>query len=499
MSRRQRQYEPPREPPNIAGRVPPHDLDCEAAVLSAMMLDGEARDRALEILHPEHYFSEANRTVHEAIRELSMAGKPTDFVTVQGWIRDRELLQSIGGSAYLGQLVNATPATANVGAHAEVVRAKWRLRRSIAIGQKYAALGYGDCGELQQHLDAFEQELHEVAHETHRTQTKPLRDVLTAGFKRVAEAASRGHALTGIPTGFRDYDQKTGGLHPGDVLVIAGRPGMAKTALALNIAVNVATPVETQRPRDGGGHERLTEPGWASAFFTLEMPDEQIGFRVACSEARVDLGKLRQGYLTQDDWARLTSASASASALPVFVDDTSAITLLELRAKVRRLQAELSRTQSFGGQPIKGLGLVVVDYMQLMDGPGAESREQAVSAVSRGLKQLAKDMRVAVIAVSQLNRGVETRSAKDKRPILADLRESGAVEQDADTVVFIYRDEYYFPDTTEHRGIAELIIAKQRNGPTGTVRVRFVASCTRFENLAPGEYEYAGYEEDAAQ
>lgn len=499
MSRRRRRDSIPPEPPNVAGRVPPHDLDAEAAVLSAAMLDAEARDRALEILKPEHFFSEANRLIFDACLALSLAGQPVDVVTVGSWLRSREQLPRIGGGAYLGQLVDATPAVANVGAHAEVVREKWRIRRSIAVGQKFSAMGYGDCGPAQEHLDAFEQELHDIAQGAHRNALQPIKTVLAAGFKRVSDAAARGHALTGIPTGYDDFDKRTGGLHPGDLVIVAARPGMGKTAWCTNVAVNVSMPQEIDQPRDGGGLARQEIPGWASAFFTCEMPAEQIGFRIACSEARVDLGKFRQGYLSQDDWARLTSAASVISGLPIYVDDTAAIGLLELRAKVRRLQSEIARTNTCNGAPVQGLGLVVVDYLQLMTPPpGIDNREQQVSALSRGLKQLAKDMHVPVVALSQLNRGVETRSAKDKRPVMADLRESGAIEADADTIVFIYRDEYYNRDTTDAKGIAELIIAKQRNGPTGTVRVRFVDSITRFENLAPHEYEGA-YEEDAAQ
>jgi replicative DNA helicase len=259
------------------------------------------------------------------------------------------------------------------------------------------------------------------------------------------------------------------------------------------VAANVASPEQLSVPGpgdDGYGDTETERPGYGVAVFSLEMPKEQVAARLVCCEARVDLGKLRQGYLSQDDWANLTSAASVLANLPIWIDDTPALGILELRAKIRRLKADYNRVHGSDGP---GLGAVIIDYLQLMSGrKGVTSREQEISEISRGLKQIAKEMSVPVIALSQLNRGVETRGGKDKRPMLSDLRESGAIEQDADVIVFIYRDEYYNKEETNERGIAELIIAKQRNGPTGTVRVRFVSSCTKFENLAPGEYEEFG-------
>jgi replicative DNA helicase len=493
---RGREREQQREPPVVAGRVPPHDLDAEAAVLSAVMLDRDALDRVLETLEPEHFYSEANRLILEACKSLSLEGQPIDVVTVGSWLRSREQLPRIGGAAYLGQLVDATPAVANVVSHAKTVKEKWRIRRVIAVCQKYAAQGYGDVGITQEFIDQAEQEIYDIARTPETSTVSPLKEVLTVAFRQISAAAERGNRITGIPTHFVDIDKRTGGLHPGDLVIVAARPGMGKTSFCLNVAANVAMPqpVELPGPNDAGYGGRVVEKaGWGVAFFSLEMPKEQIAMRLVCAEARVDVGKLRQGYLSQDDWARLTSAASVLSNLPLWVDDSPALNILELRAKVRRLQAELARQKLPDGDGIQGLGLVVVDYLQLMQGNKyVASREQEISEISRGLKGLAKELRVPVIALSQLNRGVETRATKDKRPMLADLRESGAIEQDADTIVFIYRDEYYNRETTDQKGLAELIIAKQRNGPTGTVRVRFVSSCTRFENLAPGEYE--GYD-----
>lgn len=497
QSQRWRNEPPEREPPVVAGRVPPHDLDAEAAVLAAMLLDRDALDRVVEMLQPEHFYSDANGRIFEACIALAGEGTPIDVVSVASWLRDRERIQQVGGASYLGQLVDATPAVAHVAAHARVVREKWRLRRLIATCQRYAAEGYGDVGHAQQFIDSAEQSLYDLARTPETTTVQPLKDVLTTAFQQISAAAERGDRITGVPTGFVDLDKKTAGLHPGDLMIIAARPGMGKTAFALNVAINVASPQPILRsdgtpPPPGEDGER---PGYGVAVFSLEMPKEQVATRLVCAEARVDLGRLRQGHLTSDDWAKLTNAASVLSTLPVWIDDSAALSLLELRAKVRRLQADLARTPT-EDEERKKLGAVIVDYLQLMQGRrGVSSREQEISEISRGLKQLSKELSVPVIALSQLNRGVETRAGKDKRPLLADLRESGAIEQDADTIVFIYRDEYYNPETTQDRGVAELIVSKQRNGPTGKVFTRFVASCTRFDSLAREEYEQ--YEEYA--
>ncbi|MBW2523882.1 MAG: replicative DNA helicase [Deltaproteobacteria bacterium] len=487
---------PDREPPVVAGRVPPHDLDAEAAVLSAVLLDRDALDRVIEMLRSEHFYSEANGHIFEACTTLASEGTPIDIVSVASWLRDRERIQQVGGAAYLGQLVDATPAVAHVVAHARVVREKWRLRRLIALCQRYAAEGYGDVGNAQEFIDTAEQGLYDLARTPETSTVHPLKDVLTTAFQQLTKAAERGDRITGVSTGFFDLDKKTAGLHRGDLMIIAARPGMGKTAFALNLAVNVAAP-RAVAAADGSPPpaDAAEQPGHGVAVFSLEMPKEQVATRLVCTEARVDLGRLRQGHLGPDDWAGLTGAASVLSTLPIWIDDTPALGLLDLRAKVRRLQAELGRGVDQDDDDRHGLGVVIVDYLQLMQGRrGVSSREQEISEISRGLKQLAKELDVPVIALSQLNRGVETRGTKDKRPLLADLRESGAIEQDADTIIFIYRDEYYNPETTQDRGVAELIVAKQRNGPTGKVLTRFVSSCTRFDNLAQDEYDdYAEY------
>lgn len=815
-----------REPPILHGRVPPNDLGLEAAVLSASLLDEEARGVALEILQPPHFYSDNHRLIFTAIGELEATGAPVDVALVASWLRDRQLIERAGGTRYLGEIVDATPAVENVAEHAERVRTKWRMRQLIGLCQKRAALGYGDVGNEQEFIDETESLISEVAHVPKPTDPEPVKAILTEKFKRLKEAADRGERVSGVPTRFIDLDKKTAGLHPGDLMVVAARPGMGKaqplsarvltptgwrtmgnlrvgdrvigasgqpvrvlgvydqgerevfrvtmrdggstracaehlwetrtraqrrgdgsrsvrstaeiratlhrgdgiginhsvrrlapvrfdtmsealpldpyvlgvwlgdgggksspmihnpetdvlervrerlptgdrlvhagrcswrvkgahmlavlrelglsgrlswekfipemylrasvedriellrglcdtdgyvtqprlieytttsmqlmagivelvgglggtctwklmathytkdgervpcrmaararvrlptgdivpvtsakhlarwkrgpgrlteryiesvepdgvepcrcirvdaadrlyvtddfivthnTSFVLNVAVNVASPWSAERDQLGNAVGEVV-PGHGVAVFSLEMPKDQVATRIVCSEGRVDLQKMRHGYLNQEDWEKLAAAGGEVAKLPIFIDDTPALGLLELKSKCRRLRAHMGRLS----EPVE-LGLVIIDYLQLMSGRrGAASREQEISEISRGCKQLAKELAVPVIALSQLNRGVETRGGKDKRPMLSDLRESGAIEQDSDTIIFIYRDEYYNKETTNERGIAELIIAKQRNGPTGIVRTRFISSYTRFEDLAPGEFE----------
>jgi replicative DNA helicase len=363
------------------------------------------------------------------------------------------------------------------------------LRRLIATCQKFAAEGYGDCGEIQEFIDHAEQSIFELARTAQSTAVRPVREAVHRAFEILSEAAKRGEAITGMPSGFVELDRRMSGLHPGDLYIVAARPGMGKTSFVLNMAVNIAQP--RRIVQDGNEFER---PGYGVAFFSLEMPREQLASRLLASEGRVDVSKIRSGQIKGEDWHKLTEAAAMLGRTPLWLDDTPAISLLDLRAKLRRLQAEVSRDLGDGPRAEK-LGIVMIDYLQLMSGRrDAGSREQEISEISRGLKQLAKEMKVAVVALSQLNRAVETRTTKDKRPQLSDLRESGAIEQDADAIMFIYRDEYYFEDSPD-QGIAEIIVAKQRNGPTGKVRVRFESAYTRFDNLAPEAYEYDNFDD----
>jgi replicative DNA helicase len=474
--------------PIVHGRVPPHDLDAEAAVLSAILLSRDALDRVLEILKPEHFYSDANGRIYEAAQALALLATPIDIVAVASFLRDRERLGQIGGPAYLALLADCTPAVAHVGSHARTVYEKWRIRALIATCQRVAAVGYGDYGDPQQFIDGAEQDIYALARTDSRVTTAPMRDVLRTAFQQMTEAAERGERITGISTGYEKLDGKTAGLHAGDLMILAARPGVGKTSFATGMAVNVASPRTVPWKDDEGRPIEIQAMGYGAAIFSLEMPREQLAVRMVCSEARVDVGRVRQGMLQPDDWRRLTEAASYLSTLPLWIDDSSALSILELRAKVRRIQAEYNR-EATATEPERKLGLVVVDYLQLMRGrEGAQSREQEISEISRGLKQLAKELGVPVVALSQLNRAVETRSTKDKRPQLSDLRESGAIEADADTIIFIYRDEYYNPETTNAKGVAELIVAKQRNGPTGKVFTRFTSSCTRFDNLAVGDY-----------
>ena len=413
------------EPAIIAGRVPPHDLDAEAAVLSAILLSREALDRVLEVLKPEHFYSDANGRIFDAMTQLAIAGTPIDIVSVASYLRDRERLAQIGGASYLAQLADATPAVAHVGAHANVVYEKWRLRALIATCQRVAAEGYGDVGDPQAFVDSAEQAVYELARTAAKTSALPINVVLRAAFQQITAAAERGDRITGVSTGFERIDAMTSGLHPGELIIVAARPGMGKTSFVMNLAANVAAPrtVVSPGPGEGGHGVERQEPGFGCIVFSLEMPREQLAVRMVCSEGRVDVGKVRQGHLQPDDWRKLTDAASWLSSVPIWLDDTPAISLLEVRAKVRRIQAEYDREATPTSAERK-IGLIVIDYLQLMKGrDGVNSREQEISEISRGLKQLSKELSVPVIALSQLNRSVETRTTKDKRPQLSDLRE----------------------------------------------------------------------------
>jgi replicative DNA helicase len=481
--------------PVSGGRVPPSDLDAEGAVLSAVLLEPDAFDRVQEILRPEHFYADANRRIYEAILDLQTNGKPVDVVSVAGWLRDKGRLAQVGGTPYLAQLSDATPAVAHIEAHARTIREKWRVRQVISTCQHFAAEGYGDTGDVQAFVDRAEQAIFDIARIPESSSVVPVKDAIHTAFKILGDAQRRGGGITGIETGFTQLDRQCAGLHAGDLYIVAARPGMGKTAFVLNIAVNVAKPRQVDVGAEPSPYLEapVEEPGYGVLFCSLEMPREQLAARLLASEAHVDMGRIRSGRMQRDDWNKLTDAASRLSRVPLWLDDTPALTLLDLRAKIRRLKAELKRSE--GAAAAKDLGLVVVDYLQLMQGRrDAGSREQEISELSRGLKQLAKEMQVPVLALSQLNRAVETRTTKDKRPQLSDLRESGAIEQDADTIIFIYRDEYYFRDSPD-KGVAEIIVAKQRNGPTGKVLTKFSSEYTRFDNLAPDEYDFNEFDD----
>jgi replicative DNA helicase len=469
---------------DLGGRVPPHNEEAEAAVLSAVLSNGNALDAVLEFLAPEHFYSDANRRIFEAAQEIHKRSQPVDVQTVAAWLKDRERLQAIGGISYLAKIIDATPAVAHVTAHAKIVKEKSRIRRLIETCQLVAAQGYGDYGEAQEFIDSAEQSIYDLARTPESSTVHLMYDVVRGSFEQLQAALERGKTITGVSTGFHDLDEKTSGMHPGELIIVAARPGMGKTSYVLNIATNVASAIPEQAPDE----EVAKEPRWGVMVFSLEMPKEQLANRMMCSEGRVNLSDLRKGQVGGEKWDRLVESANHLSQLPIWIDDSPALSVLELRAKVRRQQHEWDK--EVDGKPVRKIGLIIVDYLQLMRGrENVQSREQEISEISRGLKGLAKELRVPVIALSQLNRAVETRSTKDKRPQLSDLRESGAIEQDADVIQFIYRPEYYVTDKNsadaqKMKGYAEIIVAKQRNGPTGRVCVTFIDDYTRFENRA---------------
>ena len=445
-------------------RVPPNDLSAERAVLGGILLENDALNTVLEIpLAADDFYSDANARIYECMSQLFAAGQPVDTITLRERLSIANKLHAIGGDEYLFSLTNTIPTVANIEAHAKIVREKAVIRRLIAACHEVAASGYGDYGSMEEFLDQAERSIFNIAKHRLRTPYEHITDVVVRSFEAITKAAENKQHITGLPTGFERLDRMTAGMHPGDLIIIAGRPGMGKTAFALNVALNAC---------------RMRKA--SAVVLSLETPKEQLANRLLCSEAKVDAGKLRTGHLSRDDWPKLTAAAGTLSDLPFWLDDTPGLTLMELRAKTRRLKAE------------HDLGLIVIDYLQLMRaGIKTDSREQEISEISRSLKGMAKELGLPVIALSQLNRGVESRGNKDKRPQLSDLRESGAIEQDADTIWFIYRDEVYNQESTE-RGVAEIIVGKQRAGATGTVKCLFQREFTRFENLAD---EHQGSEE----
>jgi replicative DNA helicase len=446
-----------------SGRVPPHSLDAERAVLGGVLLENNALNAATQILEPDDFYSRANGIVFEGMCELFRRGAPVDSVTLRAWLVDRNALQKAGGDDHLLSLTNTIPTVANIEEHAKIVREKAVVRRLISSCHEIAAAGYGDYGDPDEFLDQAEKRIFDVGKERGGAPYEHIKEVVLRTFEQVQAAAARKEQITGLPTGLAKLDEMTAGMKGSELIIVAGRPGMGKTAFALNLALYACQSRKVP-----------------VAIFSLEMRKEELARRLLCSEAKVDGGRLRTGMLSREDWSRLAGSAGPLTELPVFIDDTAALTLMQLRGKARRLRAE------------HGLGLIVVDYLQLMrSGTKVDSREQEISEISRSLKALSKELDVPVVALSQLNRAVETRPGKDKRPQLADLRESGAIEQDADVIMFVYRPEVYAKDDERQplRGLAEIIVGKQRSGPTGIVRCRFFHEFTRFENLAEGEFE----------
>jgi replicative DNA helicase len=452
-------------------KVPPQNLEAESSVLGGILLENEAVNQVLELLRPEDFYRESHRKVFRAIVELSDRSEPVDLITLSDFLKNRGDLEAVGGTAYLASLADFVPTAANISHYARIVREKSILRSLISTATEIATRGYEEQGNVEEFLDSAEKVIFDISEKKIKASFVAVGDMIKDTLKTVEKLYERKEMVTGVPTGYNDLDKLTAGLQPAELIIVAGRPGMGKTAFALNIAANAAF------------------TGAGVAVFSLEMAKEQLVLRMLCSEARVDSSKVRSGYLGERDFPQLAKAAGRLHEAPIYIDDTPAISVLELRAKARRLVRDRS----------KKIGLIIVDYLQLMRGMGtASNREQEISEISRSLKALAKELSVPVMALSQLNRRVEDRS--DRRPMMSDLRESGAIEQDSDVIIFIYRDEVYNKSDESKKGLAEIIVAKQRNGPIDTVTLTFLNVYTRFENYTERddlEYSYDEAEEGA--
>ena len=433
-------------------RVPPQNLEAERSVLGGILLDNQAAQKVAELLLPADFYRDAHRKIFQVMVDLGERGEPVDLITLTEEVNRRGWLKEVGGAVYLASLADEVPTAANILFYAKIIKGKSVVRQVIEASTDIARQGYEEPEDPVAYLDRAEQSILEISRRQQRKGFIPLRNVLQDTFHAIEELYNNQGIVTGVRTGFRDFDRLTAGLQRSDLIILAGRPSMGKTALALNIARNAAV-----------------DEGVPTAVFSLEMAKEQLAIRLLCAEAQIDASKLRAGFFSKSDWKPLTRAADALSRAPLYIDDSPGITVREMRGKARQLKLE------------QDVGLVVVDYLQLMQGSGrVESRVQEISEISRSLKQLAKELEIPIVALSQLNRGVEARP--DKRPMLADLRESGAIEQDADLIAFIYREEFYFRDRPECQGKAELIVGKQRNGPVGTIRLVFRSQFTQFCN-----------------
>ena len=438
------------------GKVPPHDIEAEQAIIGSMLTDRDAVISAIEVLKPDDFYREDNRTIYEAILNLYTRSEPIDIITVRSELESMGRLDNVGGLEYLAELPEKVPTTANAMKYIKIVEEKSSLRKLIRTANEIIELGYNPTEDVDDIMEGAEKKIFNIMQDKDQKSYSPLKDVLVESFTKLEELYNRKQHITGVPSGFTDLDFRTAGFHGSELILIAARPAMGKTAFALNIATNAAL--------------RANVP---VAVFSLEMSKEQLVNRILCSESMVDSNKVRTGKLEEDDWTKLASTIGPLSEAEMYIDDTPGINIMEIRAKCRKLKIE------------KNIGLVVIDYLQLIQGTGKRngSREQEISEISRSLKILAKELDVPVIALSQLSRAAEQRP--DHRPMLSDLRESGAIEQDADIVMFLYRDDYYNPDT-EKKGVAEVIIAKHRGGSTGTVELLWLGSYTKFVNIAKG-------------
>jgi replicative DNA helicase len=436
------------------GRVPPQDLSAEQSVLGGVLIDPDALNKVVDIIDVEDFYREDHRVIFRVVLDLYERNEPIDLVTVSSSARDKGLIEKIGGVANLSRLVDAMPTSANIAQYAKMVKEKALLRNLMHIATEIVEKGYEVDTNVDNFIDEAEKMIFQISEKKYKPSFYAIKDLVMENVKVIERLCEKKQAITGVATGFTDLDKITSGLQPSDLVIVAGRPSMGKTALCLNIAQHVA----------------LSDGGTPVGVFSLEMSKEQLVMRLLSSEAEVEFSKLRSGMVKDTEWHQLGAAAGRLYTAPMYIDDTPALSILELRARARRLKKE------------HGLGLLIVDYLQLMRGrmSGPDRREQEISEISRFLKALAKELNIPVVAISQLNRMVEQR--EDKRPRLADLRESGAIEQDADVILFIYRDEVYNRNS-ERKGVAEIIVGKQRNGPTGEIETAFVAAYTTFKNL----------------
>ena len=442
-------------------KLPPHSIEAEQSVIGGLLLENEALDKVADILSPDDFYQHDHKTIYQHIAKLIERNRPADIVTVAESLESTAELSAMGGIAYLGALAQNTPTAANIRRYAEIVRERAVMRKLVAVGSDIAGSAYNPNGrDAQQLLDEAEAKIFQIAEGGNRKSEgfQDIKELLPQVAERIDMLFSRDSAsdVTGIPSGFADLDSMTSGLQPGDLIIVAGRPSMGKTAFSLNIAENVAL-----------------DTGLPVAVFSMEMASTQLAMRMIGSVGRLDQHRMRTGRLEDEDWEKLTTALGKLNEAPVFIDEGAGLSSFDVRARARRLHRQTGK-----------LGLIVIDYLQLMSPPAGkqgENRATEISEISRSLKALAKELDVPVIALSQLNRSVEQRP--DKRPVMSDLRESGAIEQDADLILFIYRDEVYNPDSPD-KGTAEIIIGKQRNGPIGRVRLTFIGANTRFENFA---------------
>jgi len=441
-------------------KLPPQNIEAEESILGGILIENEAINRVTEILDPDDFYRDAHRKIFNALINLSERDEPADLITLTNELRKIDQLDSIGGASYLTSLIDSVPTAANIEYYAKIVKEKAILRKLIQTSTEIITQSYEDRGDVEVFLDEAERAIFEISEKRVRPSFYSIREIVKDSFTTIERLFKKKELVTGVPSGFKELDRMTAGFQPSDLIIIAGRPSMGKTAFCLNIAEYAA--IENKIP---------------VAIFSLEMSKEQLVIRMLCSQAHVEGTRLRTGYLNESDWPKLTIAAGNLSEAPIYIDDTAALSALELRAKARRLKSE------------HGLGMLIVDYLQLMKGRArVENRQQEISEISRSLKALSKELSIPVIAVSQLSRKTEERTGN--RPQLSDLRESGAIEQDADLIIFIYRDEVYNrSEDNPNRGKAEVIIGKQRNGPIGKIDLAFLDKFTTFKDLYKGETE----------